>query len=75
MNHLSEDDVSNMDLYSTFLVDEVDVMSSSDDDDSNFSSSHAESSHNNDVKNGFKVYTNALYDEDFDDDQPIFLSK
>ena len=41
LNHLSEENVSNIDLYSTCLVDEVDVMSSSnDDDDSNFPSSH-----------------------------------
>ena len=59
MNHLSEDDVSNIDLYSTCLVDEVDVVSSTnDDDDSIFSSSHAKSFHDNNVGNGFKFFTN-----------------
>ena len=72
LNHLSEDDVSNIDLYFTCLVDEVDVMSSNnDDDDSDFSSSHVESFHDNDVGNDFKVFTNPLYGEDFNVDQHI----
>ena len=55
LNHLSEDDVSNIDLYSSYLVDEVDVMSSSNDDyDYDFSSSHAESPHENDNQKWFK---------------------
>lgn len=67
MNHLSEDNASNIDLYSTCLIDEMDVVSSCI-DDSKFSSSHSESIHDSDVRNGFKVFTNLLYGEEFDVD-------
>ena len=58
-----------MDLYSTCFVDGVNSLSSCDETD--FSSSHAESVHDNDVGNDFKVFTNPLYGEDFDVDQHI----
>ena len=69
LNHLYEDNESNLDLYSTCFVDGVDGVSSCGDSDF---SSHAENFHGDKMGNGFKVYTNALYDEDCDDDQPIF---
>jgi hypothetical protein len=40
-------------------------------DDFEFSSSHAESVHNRDVRNSFKVFTNQLYGEEFNVDQHI----
>ena len=69
LNHLYEDNESNFDLYSTCFIDGVDGVSSCDDSDF---SSHAENFHEDKMGNGFKVYTNTLYDEDCDDDQPIF---
>ena len=66
MNHLWEENASNIDLYSTCFIDEVNDVSSC--DDSNLSSSYAESVHDNDVRNGFKVFTNPLCGEELDVD-------
>ena len=50
------------------LVEEIESESSYSSD----FSSHAESLHEDEMGSEFKVYTNALYDEDLDNDQPIF---
>lgn len=67
MNHLHEDNVSNFDLYSVQFIDGVESESTC---SSNFSS-HDESFHEDEMGNEFKLYTNTLYVEDLDDDQPI----
>lgn len=69
MNHLRENNESNIDLYATFFIDGVDVVSSC--DDSDFSSSYAKSVHDSGVRNDFKVFTNPLYGEYFYVDQHI----
>lgn len=71
LNHLKGDNESNFDSYYACFIDGVNDVSSNDDSDS--SSSHDESVLENGVRSGFKVYTNALYDEDLDDDRPIFF--
>ena len=68
LNHLHEDNESNFDLYSTCFIDGVENESACSPD----FSSHAESLHEEKMGNDFKVYTNTLYDEDCDDEQPIF---
>ena len=69
LNHLDEDNESNVDLYPTCFIDEVDGVPSCDDYDS--FSSYTKSVHDNDVRNYFKDFTNPLYDEEFDVDQHI----
>lgn len=49
----------------------VEVMESESSSDSDFSS-YAESLHEDDTSSSFKIYTNALYDQDFNDEQPVF---
>ena len=51
------------------LVGEIESESSSSSD----FSSYVESLHEDEMGNEFKVYTNSLYDEDCDDDQPTFF--
>ena len=69
MSHFKKYNASNIDVYSTCLIGEVDIVSSC--NDSNLSSSHAKSIHDNNIENGFKVFTNPLYDENFDVGQHI----
>ena len=69
LNRIHKDNATNIVLFSTCFIDGVDGVSSC--DDSDFSSSHAESAHDSDVRNGLKVFTNPLYGEEFDVDQHI----
>ena len=69
LNHLHEDNESNFDLYSTCFVDGVESESSYSYD----FSSYVESLHDSGMYSEFKVFNNTLYDEDFDNDQPILF--
>lgn len=68
MSHLDEDNENNIDLISICSVDGEENESSY---DSNFLS-YVASVCDNTLGNGFKVYDNSLYDEDCDENQPIF---
>ena len=70
LNHLNGDTESNFDSYFACFIDGVNDVSSNNDSDS--FSSHDESVLDSGVRSGFKVYTNALYDEDPNDDQLMF---
>lgn len=68
LSYLDEENDNRIDLISICSIDGVDVESSYSSD----FSSHANNLHKNEMGSGFKVYTNALYDEDLDDDQIMF---
>lgn len=71
LNHLHDDNENNFDSYYACFVNEVNDVSLNDDSDS--PSSHDQSVLDSGVRSGFKVYTNALYGEDPDDDQLMFF--
>ena len=54
-------------LWTLCLVNEIEDESSY----KSYFSSYAKSLHDNEVGSEFKVFTNSLYDEYFDNDQPI----
>ena len=63
-----QDNEENIFIDTICMVEEMESESSSDSD----FSSYAQSLHDDEMGTGFKVYTNALYDQDFDDDQLVF---
>ena len=63
-----KDNEENVIMDTICLVGEIECESSN---SSNFSS-YIEGLHDDEMGSEFKMYTNALYDEDINDDQPIF---
>ena len=69
-DHLRQENSSNIDLYSTCFIDDVDDVSSCI-DDSRFSSSHVKSFHDSDIRNSFMIFANPFYGEELYVDQNI----